>query len=234
MFTDAYGMGINNPDVRLVIQWDIPLSFDSMIQQMGRAGRKGEASVFILFTPKWTKIKDPDEIEKRINGTSSSTFANAQLSNSNRSKPPSKVSPLSQVVNANEGDLSDSESIASSEADLDIDKGVDLFDLATDVDQDRSQRKKEKKTSQTDVAKCAKLPNKIFDYIHIARCRKLLSLAWYNDMTYTQSEDTKELPVPCCNGPSCNSIEPDFIQQESFIDTTNPPIIETDQEWMAC
>lgn len=30
--TDAYGMGINNPDVRLVIQWDIPLSFDSMIQ----------------------------------------------------------------------------------------------------------------------------------------------------------------------------------------------------------
>lgn len=44
---DVYGIGINNPDIRLVIQWDIPLSFDSMIQQMDRAGRKGKVSVFI-------------------------------------------------------------------------------------------------------------------------------------------------------------------------------------------
>ena len=28
---DAYSMGINNPDVRLVIQWDIPICLDSMI-----------------------------------------------------------------------------------------------------------------------------------------------------------------------------------------------------------
>lgn len=141
--TDAYGMSINYPDVRLVIQWDIPLSFDLMIQRIGRAGKKGGASVFILFTPKWTKIKDPDEIEKRINGTPSSTSANTQLSNSNCPKPPSKVSPLSQVVNANEGDLSDSESIAGSEADLNFNEGADLFDLATDADQDRLRQKNE-------------------------------------------------------------------------------------------
>lgn len=30
--TDAYNMGINNLDVKLVIQWDIALSFNSMIQ----------------------------------------------------------------------------------------------------------------------------------------------------------------------------------------------------------
>lgn len=41
--TDAYGMGINNLDVWLVIQWDILICFDSMIQRMGRAGRKDEA-----------------------------------------------------------------------------------------------------------------------------------------------------------------------------------------------
>ncbi len=29
--TDAYEMDIDNQDVRLVVQWDIPLSFDSMI-----------------------------------------------------------------------------------------------------------------------------------------------------------------------------------------------------------
>ena len=62
--TDAYGIGIDNPDVKLVIQWDIPLSFDSMIQRMGRAGRKSEAFLFILLTPRWTIIKDPEEIEK--------------------------------------------------------------------------------------------------------------------------------------------------------------------------
>ncbi|MCJ1470687.1 hypothetical protein MMC07_009334 [Pseudocyphellaria aurata] len=50
--TDAYGMGINNPGVALVVQWDLSLSFDTMIQRMGRAGRKGGASTFVLFTPK--------------------------------------------------------------------------------------------------------------------------------------------------------------------------------------
>lgn len=108
-----------------------------MIQQMGKAKKKGEASVFILFTPKQTKIKDSNKIEKRINGTFSSIFANAQLSNSNCPKLPSKISPLNQVVNANKSKLRNLKLIAGSQADLDIDKGADLFDLATDVDQDQ-------------------------------------------------------------------------------------------------
>lgn len=29
--TDAYGMGINNLDIKLVIQWDFPITFDAMI-----------------------------------------------------------------------------------------------------------------------------------------------------------------------------------------------------------
>ncbi len=39
--TDTYGMGIDNPDIRLVIQWDLLISFKSMIQCIDRAGRKG-------------------------------------------------------------------------------------------------------------------------------------------------------------------------------------------------
>lgn len=65
--TDAYGMGINNPDIKLVIQWDLPIIFDSMIQRMGQAGRKGnKQAYFILFTPKWTQVTGPEEVEKRI------------------------------------------------------------------------------------------------------------------------------------------------------------------------
>ena len=51
--TDAYGMGIDNPDIRLVVQWDLPISFDSMIQRMGCAGKKGvQQAVFVFLTPK--------------------------------------------------------------------------------------------------------------------------------------------------------------------------------------
>lgn len=61
--TDAHGMGIDNPDIKLVIQWDLPISFDSMIQQMGSAGRQtGQQALFILMTPKWTQVKDEKEI----------------------------------------------------------------------------------------------------------------------------------------------------------------------------
>ena len=64
--TDAYGMGINNPDIKLVIQWDFFITFDAMIQQLGRVGRKGRQSTFILFILKGSQIKDPKEIEDRI------------------------------------------------------------------------------------------------------------------------------------------------------------------------
>lgn len=136
--TDAYGMGIDNPDVKRVVQWDLPLSFDSMIQRMGRAGRKGGASAFILLTPKWTRIKDPDEIEKRMN-SALSTSANAQLSDSNRPKALPKNSPLSQVLNAAEEKLSDSESVAGSECDLEPDEEAELSSgiLASDANQNR-------------------------------------------------------------------------------------------------
>ena len=38
--THAYGMGIDNPDVALVIQWNFSCSFDTMIQRMGQARQK--------------------------------------------------------------------------------------------------------------------------------------------------------------------------------------------------
>lgn len=50
--TDAYGIGIDNLDIQLVIQWDLPISFDSMIQCIGRVRRKAQQAWFILLTPK--------------------------------------------------------------------------------------------------------------------------------------------------------------------------------------
>ena len=49
---------------------------------MERARKKGGASAFILLTPKWIRIKEPDEIKKKMN-SALSTLANAQLLDSN-------------------------------------------------------------------------------------------------------------------------------------------------------
>ena len=92
---------------------------------MGQAGRKDEALAFILLTPKWTRIKDPDKIEKRRNDTTF-TSANAQLSNNNRPKALPKTSSLSQVVNVKDK-LSDLESVAELEGNFELDEEADLF-----------------------------------------------------------------------------------------------------------
>lgn len=63
--TNAFGMGIDKPDVRIVIHMDLPDSIEAYFQEAGRAGRDGQKAYAVILYAK----SDKTTLHKRIPDT---------------------------------------------------------------------------------------------------------------------------------------------------------------------
>src|SRR5262249_54268659 len=76
--TIAFGMGINKPNVRFVVHYDLPKNIEGYYQETGRAGRDGLPSDCVLLFNAGDVVKQIQFIEER-QSQAEQTIARQQL-----------------------------------------------------------------------------------------------------------------------------------------------------------
>lgn len=61
--TNAFGMGLDIPNVRLVIHWQQPASVEDLLQEFGRAGRDGKPSMSVIFRDGQRSSRDSNRLK---------------------------------------------------------------------------------------------------------------------------------------------------------------------------
>ncbi|MDY6937133.1 MAG: RecQ family ATP-dependent DNA helicase [Cyanobacteriota bacterium] len=63
--TSAFGMGVNKPDVRWVVQFQAPTRLAEYVQEVGRAGRDGKRAVALTLVSEPTGFLDGEDRQRR-------------------------------------------------------------------------------------------------------------------------------------------------------------------------